>query len=150
VTRRSQLFDLLPVQPGTSASVTPAGFRLLDAVPLPLLDKTPLHLGHHAEDGDDDVAYLAARRNMRVEDGHECSALLALMDQVEHIAGIAAEPIKAVIIAAPATEPWPSLTSHSNKVAPERNTLRSVFGEKFDNPTGVFLPFRQYAGTGGI
>ena len=54
----------------------------------------PLHLGHHAEDCQYNVAHLTPRRNMRVEHSHERLPLFALVDQIQHVAGIAAEPVK--------------------------------------------------------
>jgi hypothetical protein len=66
---------------------------LLNAFALPL-DKAPLHLSHHPQIRQNDVAHFASCRDVWVKHGHECLPLLALVNEIEDVAGVAAEPIQ--------------------------------------------------------
>lgn len=44
--------------------------------------------------GQDHLPHIAPRGNMRAEDGHECTALFELMHDVQHVSGIAPQPVE--------------------------------------------------------
>ncbi len=77
-----QYSDSFTVEPTLATNTDADGLRTLNAAALALFDKAPFHLCHHVEHGEDDLAHLAARRDMRVKNGHEGPPLLILMDQV--------------------------------------------------------------------
>jgi hypothetical protein len=52
-------------------------------------------LSDHAEHCHHDPTGLAARRDVAIEHGRERLALIALMNDVQHVAGVAPEPVKA-------------------------------------------------------
>ena len=83
------------VEPALATRIHARSLRSLDALALALLDEASFHLGDHAEYGQHDVAHLASRRDVRIEHGDEGPALLGLVDQVEHIAGVATEAVEA-------------------------------------------------------
>ncbi|ESX09975.1 hypothetical protein X768_16670 [Mesorhizobium sp. LSJC265A00] len=70
------------------------GLGLLYAFALPLLDEPTLHLRDHAQHCQNDMTHLPASGSKWIEDGHKSSSLLAFMDQVENIAGVAPKPVK--------------------------------------------------------
>ena len=82
-----------PIDSAATAEVPPFGFRSFDAFALTFFDKAPLHLSDHAEHGNNNVAYFAARRYVRIKHGDRRPALFTLMDQVQHIACVAAQAI---------------------------------------------------------
>lgn len=91
-----------------SAFVDPSTFGLFDAVALPFFNKATLHLGNHAQDSQYDVAHLATGRDMRVQDRDKGSSLLALVDEVENVASVAAESVEPgddQLIARPGSRP---------------------------------------------
>src|SRR5688572_6274259 len=85
-----QGLDSLMVEPPLAAPVDTRRFGTLDALFLLLLDGTPLHLGDHAEHGQDHVPHFAARRHVRVEHGDERTLLFALVNQVDRSAAASA------------------------------------------------------------
>ncbi len=85
----------LSIDPTFASAIHAIGFRSFNPFPLTLFDESPLQLRHHAQDGHDDSACFAACRYMRIEHGHESFALVALVNDVEDIPGIATESIEA-------------------------------------------------------
>jgi hypothetical protein len=86
---------LLAVESTFTSSVDAVSFRLFNTFALTLFDKPPFQLSHHAENGHDDPAGFASRRHVWIEHSDECLPLIALMHNVEHIAGIAPQPVEA-------------------------------------------------------
>ncbi len=78
-----------------AACVDTFGLRLFDALALPLLQEATFHLRDPAKHRQHGMAHLALGRDTRVENGDESPALLDLVDHVEHIAGVATNPVEA-------------------------------------------------------
>jgi hypothetical protein len=87
---------LLTVESTFTSSVDAVSFRLFNTFALTLFDKPPFQLSHHAKNGHDDPAGFASRRHVWIEHSDECLPLIALMHNVEHIAGIAPQPVRRV------------------------------------------------------
>jgi hypothetical protein len=92
ISHREKLF---PVNSTFASPIHTLGFRPIDAFALTLLDEPSLQLRDHAEDGHDNSTGFAARRYVGIKYGHERFSLVALVNDVENVSGIAAESIKA-------------------------------------------------------
>lgn len=91
---RPQSTNLSPVEP---AFATPIDTRTLcagNSFPLSLLDEAPLHLRDHSQDGEHKPPHLPLRRHKGIENGHRGATLVAVIDDVEHVARVAAQPVK--------------------------------------------------------
>lgn len=83
------------IQPRLATLIDTRSFGTLDAVLLPFEDEPTLHLSHHAEHGEDHVPHLATGGDVRVKHRDERALLLTLVDEVEHVARVAPQPVKA-------------------------------------------------------
>jgi hypothetical protein len=77
------------INPNLSTFVLSRRLGPFDTLALPLPYKAPLHLRDHSQNGQHQMPHFAPRCHMRIQHGHEGAALLAIMDDVEHILGIA-------------------------------------------------------------
>src|SRR3546814_10755848 len=74
------------------AFVNAFGARRFDPGALTILDELQLHIGDHAEYGDDHSPHVARRRHLWLKDAQRSSLFIKLMHQVQAIARGAAEP----------------------------------------------------------
>ncbi len=83
------------VEPTLAPGITTQRFCLLNALALTFFDEASLHLRDHAEHGKYKVPHLATSGNVRVQHSNERVPLLTLVDQVQHVTGVAAQSVKA-------------------------------------------------------
>ncbi|KQO49439.1 hypothetical protein ASF24_09895 [Methylobacterium sp. Leaf86] len=91
---RSHRLDPLAVEAALTAGIHATTLRALDAFALALLNEPSLHLRDHAEHGQNDVTHFASGRDVWVEHRDMRTALLGLVNKVQDISRVAAEPVQ--------------------------------------------------------
>jgi hypothetical protein len=89
-----QVNNLDVIERNGPALVNAPGLGGLDARALALADKSDLHLGDHAQHGQDHLAYWALGRDLRLEHPEMRSLAFKLMDQVQNIGCAAAKSVE--------------------------------------------------------
>ena len=70
--------------------------RRLNPGTLSITDELQLHVGHHAENGDNQAAEIFRSRNFGLKHAKRRTLAIQLMHQVQHVAGGAPEPVQAM------------------------------------------------------
>src|SRR3546814_1687692 len=84
--------DFIVIDVLLPAFVNAFGARRFDPGALTILDELQLHIGDHAEYGDDHSPHVARRRHLWPQDAQRSSLFLKLMQQVPAIARVADRP----------------------------------------------------------
>src|SRR3546814_395999 len=86
--------DFIVIDVLLPAFVNAFGARRFDPGALTILDELQLHIGDHAEYGDDHSPHVARRRHLWLKDAQRSSLFIKLVHQVQDIARGAAEPVE--------------------------------------------------------
>ena len=83
-----------PINAPLSPLVNTFSFCSGDPLPLPFLYEPPLHLSHHAKDGNDEVSHLSSGGYIRVKNCDAGTLLLTFVDNIQDVPRIAAQTVQ--------------------------------------------------------